>query len=107
VPAPGRLNVRVRAATQIVADQFAGYIASHPADWHMLQRFWTADLDERPGRAITTERADGSSRSAGSIESTFSRLATPTPRALDPTEPGDTVQSVQSVRSVQSVKDGD
>jgi phosphatidylinositol dimannoside acyltransferase len=55
IPAPGRLNVRVREATQIVADQFAGYIASHPADWHMLQRFWTADLDERPSRRAPVE----------------------------------------------------
>lgn len=30
----------VGAATQAVADAFAGDIAEHPADWHMLQRVW-------------------------------------------------------------------
>jgi KDO2-lipid IV(A) lauroyltransferase len=30
----------VGAATQAVADAFAGDIAEHPADWHMLQRLW-------------------------------------------------------------------
>ncbi|GAA4861840.1 phosphatidylinositol mannoside acyltransferase [Actinomycetospora straminea] len=31
----------VPAATQRVADAFAGDIAEHPEDWHMLQRIWT------------------------------------------------------------------
>ncbi|MGA6162381.1 phosphatidylinositol mannoside acyltransferase [Amycolatopsis magusensis] len=40
-----RVNARaeVPAATQALADIFAGDIAAHPADWHMLQPFWTAD----------------------------------------------------------------
>jgi lauroyl/myristoyl acyltransferase len=34
--------------TQMLADQFAAAIAAHPADWHMLQPQWLADLsDER------------------------------------------------------------
>ena len=38
----------VRAITQALADQFADDIAAHPADWHMLQPQWLADLsDER------------------------------------------------------------
>jgi KDO2-lipid IV(A) lauroyltransferase len=41
----GRLRDRVVAATQAVADVFAADIAEHPADWHMLQRLWLADLD--------------------------------------------------------------
>ncbi len=49
VPADGRLRDRVRVATQAVADIFAADIAEHPADWHMLQRLWLADLD--PARA--------------------------------------------------------
>lgn len=45
-----RVNARaeVPAATQQVADTFAGDIAAHPADWHMLQRFWTADRGAEP-----------------------------------------------------------
>ena len=37
----------VVAATQAVADVFAGDIAAHPADWHMMQKLWLADLPEK------------------------------------------------------------
>ncbi|MCU1681065.1 MAG: htrB [Amycolatopsis sp.] len=48
-----RLHPRIRvkdreevpAATQALADIFAGDIAAHPTDWHMLQKFWIADLE--------------------------------------------------------------
>lgn len=36
----------VPSATQLLADVFAGDIAGHPADWHMLQKLWVADLSE-------------------------------------------------------------
>ncbi|MGV9297533.1 MULTISPECIES: phosphatidylinositol mannoside acyltransferase [Amycolatopsis] len=36
-------RAEVPAATQALADVFAGDIAAHPADWHMLQPFWPAD----------------------------------------------------------------
>jgi phosphatidylinositol dimannoside acyltransferase len=36
----------VTAITQALADRFAGNIAAHPADWHMLQPQWLADLPE-------------------------------------------------------------
>lgn len=47
--------------TQALADAFASGIADHPEDWHMLQRLWLADLDERPGgrRSAHTRPADG------------------------------------------------
>jgi phosphatidylinositol dimannoside acyltransferase len=38
----------IGAATQALADVFAADIAAHPADWHMLQRLWLADLPGRP-----------------------------------------------------------
>jgi KDO2-lipid IV(A) lauroyltransferase len=41
----GRLRDRVQRATQRLADVFAERIAAHPADWHMLQKLWLADLD--------------------------------------------------------------
>ena len=46
----GRLDAEiphtdVATMTQQVADCFARTIAEHPADWHMLQRLWTDDLD--------------------------------------------------------------
>ncbi|HEX3779346.1 MAG TPA: phosphatidylinositol mannoside acyltransferase [Pseudonocardiaceae bacterium] len=34
----------VAAATQALADVFAGDIAAHPTDWHMMQPLWPADL---------------------------------------------------------------
>lgn len=34
----------VATMTQSVADAFATAIAEHPADWHMMQRLWHADL---------------------------------------------------------------
>ena len=52
VPVPdGRLRDQVRAVTQAVADTFARGIAEHPADWHMLQRLWLADLPARVDRS--------------------------------------------------------
>ncbi|CAA0096353.1 Phosphatidylinositol mannoside acyltransferase [Mycolicibacterium vanbaalenii] len=39
------------AITQSLADRFAVNIAAHPADWHMMQPQWIADLsDERRAR---------------------------------------------------------
>lgn len=37
----------VKASVQATADAFARDIAEHPADWHMLQRFWLADQPVR------------------------------------------------------------
>lgn len=47
VPLPDIEGRRERAAamTQTLADTFAAGIAAHPQDWHMLQRFWPADLE--------------------------------------------------------------
>ena len=39
----------VATMTQSLADAFAGGIAQHPQDWHMLQRLWLDDLE--PGRS--------------------------------------------------------
>lgn len=36
----------VEATTQRLADAFAANIKAHPADWHMLQPLWLADLSE-------------------------------------------------------------
>ena len=42
----GSLRSKVKAGTQAVASAFAERIAEHPADWHMLQRLWLADLKQ-------------------------------------------------------------
>jgi lauroyl/myristoyl acyltransferase len=45
----------VAVVTQALADVFARNIAEHPADWHMLQPQWLADLsDERRARLAQT-----------------------------------------------------
>lgn len=49
VPETGRLVEKIAAMTQAMADGFADKIAAHPADWHMLQRLWLADLDDSGG----------------------------------------------------------
>jgi lauroyl/myristoyl acyltransferase len=41
---------RIAAGTQTIADRFAEGIAQEPADWHMLQRLWLADLPPRPAQ---------------------------------------------------------
>jgi phosphatidylinositol dimannoside acyltransferase len=46
----------IEAATQTVADRFAANIAAHPADWHMLQPLWEADLSaERRARIAAAQ----------------------------------------------------
>ena len=47
----GRLRDQVPHLTQAVAHQFETDIAAHPADWHMLQKLWLADLPPRPPKA--------------------------------------------------------
>jgi KDO2-lipid IV(A) lauroyltransferase len=44
----------VTGITQAMADEFARGIAAHPADWHMMQPQWLADLsDERRAKLET------------------------------------------------------
>ncbi|WP_212912172.1 phosphatidylinositol mannoside acyltransferase [Streptomyces sp. TS71-3] len=45
VPDSGNRREKASVMTQALADVFAGGIAEHPEDWHMLQRLWLADLD--------------------------------------------------------------
>ncbi|MFC4913585.1 phosphatidylinositol mannoside acyltransferase [Actinomadura gamaensis] len=50
VPETGGRRERVQAMTQQLARIFQEGIAEHPADWHMLQKVWVADLGREPGR---------------------------------------------------------
>jgi KDO2-lipid IV(A) lauroyltransferase len=47
----------VSAATQALADVFAADIAARPADWHMLQKLWLADLPPRRRDALAQPSA--------------------------------------------------
>ena len=52
VPADGDRKQKVAAMMQDLARSFEAGIRAHPADWHMLQRVFVADLDpERLARA--------------------------------------------------------
>ena len=46
----------VRTITQALADRFAVNIAAHPADWHMLQPQWLADLSEQRRASLEGDR---------------------------------------------------
>lgn len=46
VPETGDRKEKVRVMTQQLANVFEQAIREHPADWHMLQRVFTADLDK-------------------------------------------------------------
>ena len=46
VPADGDRKQKAAVMTQQLADVFAEGIRKHPADWHMLQPMFTADLDQ-------------------------------------------------------------
>ncbi|WP_374773149.1 phosphatidylinositol mannoside acyltransferase [Streptomyces sp. NBC_01310] len=47
VPKTGTRTEKTTLMTQALADAFAWGIAEHPEDWHMLQRLWLDDLEER------------------------------------------------------------
>ncbi|MFJ8436394.1 phosphatidylinositol mannoside acyltransferase [Kitasatospora sp. NPDC094019] len=55
VPAEGDRAERTRVMTQAMADVWEDAIRRHPEDWHMLQRFWLADLPVR--ETVGAERA--------------------------------------------------
>ncbi|MGM7643472.1 phosphatidylinositol mannoside acyltransferase [Nocardia sp. JW2] len=57
--APLDVSGGVAATTQLLADEFAANIARHPADWHMLQPLWEADLSpERLARIAAAKAGD-------------------------------------------------
>ncbi|MFD4945264.1 phosphatidylinositol mannoside acyltransferase [Streptomyces sp. NPDC058239] len=49
-PESGSRAEKTSSMTQALADAFAVGIAEHPEDWHMLQRLWLADLENREDR---------------------------------------------------------
>jgi lauroyl/myristoyl acyltransferase len=59
VPESGDRAEQTAVMTQALADVFAGGIAEHPEDWHMLQRLWLADLEPRALRAEPRQGTGG------------------------------------------------
>ena len=59
VPAEGDRKQQAAAMTQQIARAFEDGIAAHPADWHMLQRVFVADLDPaRLAASVAKVKAD-------------------------------------------------
>ena len=56
VPESGTRGEKIVAMSQQLARVFEAAIAEHPADWHMLQRVFIADLD--PARLPASRQAD-------------------------------------------------
>ncbi len=63
VPAEGDRKQKVAAMTQEMARRFEDGIREHPADWHMVQRVFVADLD--PERLARADAAAGAGGAAG------------------------------------------
>jgi KDO2-lipid IV(A) lauroyltransferase len=55
----------VNVITQALADRFTINIGAHPADWHMLQPQWIADLSEDRRARLDQERSDPEIDAAG------------------------------------------
>jgi lauroyl/myristoyl acyltransferase len=67
VPAEGSRKQKVAEMTQALARSFEAGIRAHPADWHMLQRVFVADLDpERLAAADARTAAEAALDQAGS-----------------------------------------
>ena len=86
VPATGTREEKITVLTQAMADVFAAGIAEHPADWHMLQKFWVADLADH----AEAPRADAAAPAAASPAAPAANIESPrTERAVttDPVDP--------------------
>jgi phosphatidylinositol dimannoside acyltransferase len=66
VPAEGDRKQKVAAMMQELARSFEAGIRAHPADWHMLQRVFVADLD--PDRLARADARAEAAEAAGGIE---------------------------------------
>jgi phosphatidylinositol dimannoside acyltransferase len=65
-PAEGTRDEKIAWMCQQLADVFAQGIAEHPADWHMLQRLWLADLDPEKAPGQDAAPAESAQAAAGS-----------------------------------------
>jgi KDO2-lipid IV(A) lauroyltransferase len=84
IPEEGTRQEKVAAMSQQLADAYAAGIAAHPADWHMMQKFFLADLD--PAKAPRDQaqvQANGNANGNGSAPETEPEPADPAPPASE------------------------
>lgn len=82
VPAEGGRRQKAAAMTQTLARRFEEGIRAHPADWHMLQRVFVADLD--PQRlAAAKARARARERGANGAMEDSAGMVRPDGAAAD------------------------
>ncbi len=84
VPGTGDRKQKVAAMTQQLATVFEEAITEHPADWHMLQKVFVADLD--PER-LARSRSRISPRGTGSPHGGLPAPHTPAPGLPPRTDP--------------------
>ncbi len=77
VPESGSRKDKVAAMSQEVANIFEAGIRNHPADWHMLQRVFVADLDpERLPPAAGSDASGRNTTAARTVNTTGSSSTT-------------------------------
>ncbi|HUJ04827.1 MAG TPA: phosphatidylinositol mannoside acyltransferase [Streptosporangiaceae bacterium] len=80
VPAVGDRRQKAAAMTQEIARVFERGISEHPADWHMLQRVFVADLDQARLAAARARLKPGDAGDAGAAaQNGAAPAAAPTP----------------------------
>jgi lauroyl/myristoyl acyltransferase len=85
VPAAGDRKQKVAAMTQQVARVFEAGIREHPADWHMLQRVFVADLDaDRLGAAEAAHAAEQAAQHAADHAAAAHAADAAAPAAAEP-----------------------
>ncbi|MBS2534560.1 phosphatidylinositol mannoside acyltransferase [Catenulispora sp. NF23] len=84
VPADGKRPEKVAVMCQQLADAYAEGIAAHPADWHMMQKFFLADLD--PAKAPKAKPA-AAAAAAADTETDSGAAAAPEAEAKAAPEP--------------------
>ncbi|NUR24909.1 MAG: phosphatidylinositol mannoside acyltransferase [Catenulispora sp.] len=87
VPADGTRQEKIAVMCQELADAYAAGIAAHPTDWHMLQKFFLADLD--PAKAPKVgETRPGQPKPAKAEPAKPDAAAEPEPAKAEQPEPG-------------------
>jgi KDO2-lipid IV(A) lauroyltransferase len=81
VPEDGKRPEKVAVMCQQLADAYAEGIAAHPTDWHMMQKFFLADLDPAKAPRAKAAVADAPDAQASTDTATPASTDAPEPPA--------------------------